>query len=208
MAKKVELIVARSDKSKLRYKYGIEGGPFNLYATSRDLATHRASVKTLVDHIECEKTYETFLIDYTTITQYFKEKLQSDLKYKVKEIKTGLHKVFELNVSTTKYKIAKKEILETISGSFVDSCSKLKGYDTELRSCNPEFDIVINLSKKTLSNENKRFFRMYICFKSIQLGFKAELRPFIRLGSTFLKGKAKGQVLIVVDQDNMNCFTL
>ncbi|WMV19820.1 hypothetical protein MTR67_013205 [Solanum verrucosum] len=81
-----------------------------------------------------------------------KDKLQSDPKYKVKEMKADLHRVFELNVSEAKCKRAKKEILESLEGSFVDSYNKLEGYATELRSCNTGSDIVIDLSKEALSN--------------------------------------------------------
>ncbi|XP_055826261.1 uncharacterized protein LOC129894590 [Solanum dulcamara] len=38
------------------------------------------------------------------------------------------------------------------------------------------------------------------------MGFKEGLRPFIGLDGTFLKGNAKGQLLIVVGQDSMNQF--
>lgn len=38
------------------------------------------------------------------------------------------------------------------------------------------------------------------------MGYKQGLRPFIGLDGTFLKRKAKGQILVVVGQDNMNQF--
>ncbi|XP_019264462.1 PREDICTED: uncharacterized protein LOC109242090 [Nicotiana attenuata] len=38
------------------------------------------------------------------------------------------------------------------------------------------------------------------------MGFKSGLRPFIGLDGTFLKGKAKGQLLVVVALDSMNHF--
>ncbi|KAH0730331.1 hypothetical protein KY289_001519 [Solanum tuberosum] len=135
-----------------------------------------------------------------------KDKLQSDPKYKVKEMKADLHRVFELNVSEAKCKRAKKEVLESLEGSFVDSYNKLEGYATELRSCNTGSDIVIDLSKEALSNGKRKFLRMYICFKAMKLGFKSGLRPLIGLDGTFLKGKTKGQVLCAVGQDSNNSF--
>ncbi|XP_070010837.1 uncharacterized protein [Nicotiana sylvestris] len=38
--------------------------------------------------------------------------------------------------------------------------------------------------------------------------FKSDLRPFVGLDGTFLKGKAKGQLLVVVGQDSANHFYL
>ncbi|KAK6786154.1 hypothetical protein RDI58_014679 [Solanum bulbocastanum] len=147
LAKKVELVVVKSDKKRLRSTCVVDGYPV-LLLISRDLTTPGVSVKTLVDHIECGTTYDNSLVDYSTIALYFKDKLQSDPKYKVKEIKADLHRVFELNVSEAKCKRAKKEILESLEGSFVDSYNKLVGYATELRSCNPGSDILIDLSKE------------------------------------------------------------
>jgi len=109
-------------------------------------------------------------------------------------MKVDLHRVFELNVSEAKCNRTKRGILDSLDGSFTDSYNKLEAYATELRSCNSGYDIVINLSKKALS----KLLRMYI--------FKANLRPSIWLDVTFFKEKAKEQVLVVVSQDNMNCF--
>ncbi|WMV29381.1 hypothetical protein MTR67_022766 [Solanum verrucosum] len=127
LVKKVELVVVKSDKKRL-------------------------SVKTLVDHIECGTAYDNSLVDYSTIALYFKDKLQTDPKYKVKEMKADLHRVFEINVSEANCKRVKKEVLESLEGSFVDSYNKLEGYATELRSCNTGSDIMIDLSVEALSN--------------------------------------------------------
>ena len=52
-------------------------------------------------------------------------------------MKADIHRVFELNASEAKCKRAKKEILKSLEGSFIDSYNKLEGYATELRSLNP-----------------------------------------------------------------------
>ncbi|XP_049391435.1 uncharacterized protein LOC125855773 [Solanum stenotomum] len=107
LAKKVELVVLKSDKKRSRYTCAADGCPF-LLLISGDLTTPGVSVKTLVDHIECGISYDNSLVDYSTIALYFKNKLQSDPKYKVKEMKADLHRVFELNVSEAKCNKAKK----------------------------------------------------------------------------------------------------
>ncbi|KAH0672505.1 hypothetical protein KY290_024739 [Solanum tuberosum] len=121
LAKKVELVVVKSDKKRLRYTCDADGYPF-LLLISGDLTTPGVSVKTLVDHIECETAYDNSLVDYSTIP-------------------------FE-----AKCKRVKKEVLESLEGSFVDSYNKLEGYATELRSCNTGSDIVLDLSEEALSN--------------------------------------------------------
>jgi len=79
LAKKVELVVVKSDKKRLRYTCVADGCPF-LLLISGDLTTPGVSVKTLVDHIECGTAYDNSLVDYSTIALYFKDKLQSDPK--------------------------------------------------------------------------------------------------------------------------------
>ncbi|KAH0713606.1 hypothetical protein KY285_009088 [Solanum tuberosum] len=111
--------------------------------------------------------------------------------------------LFDLNVSEEKYKGVKREILETLDGSFVDSYNKLEGYAIELRSFNLGSDIVIDLFKEALSTGKRKFLRMYICFKAMKLGFKSGLKPFIGLAGTFIEGKTKGKILVVVGQDRL-----
>ncbi|KAH0644754.1 hypothetical protein KY284_032638 [Solanum tuberosum] len=121
-------------------------------------------------------------------------------------MKVDLHIVIDINVSEAECKRAKRKIIETLDSSFVDSYNKLEGYAIELRSCNLGSDIVIDLSKEALSNGRRKFLRMYICFTTMKLGFKSRLRPFIGLDGTFFKGKAKGQILVAISQDNYNSF--
>ncbi|XP_075103539.1 uncharacterized protein LOC142178109 [Nicotiana tabacum] len=97
-------------------------------------------------------------------------------------------------------------ILETLDGSFVDEYNKLDTYAIELRESNPCSDVVINISKNALENGKRIFLRIYVCFKAMKMGFKLRLKPFIGVDGTFLKGKAKGQLLVAVGQDAQNHF--
>lgn len=57
---------------------------------------------------------------------------------------------FSLNVSYTKMKRVKRIILGKLDGSFIDDFNKLEAYVQELRDTNPDFDVVINISKDAL----------------------------------------------------------
>ncbi|XP_070030066.1 uncharacterized protein [Nicotiana sylvestris] len=103
---------------------------------------------------------------------------------------------FNINVSHSKCKRAKRMILEKMEDSFADAYNKLEGYANELRSSNLGTDVVINISNDALSEGKRRFLRMYICFHALKMGFKSGLRPFIGLDGTFLKRKCKGQLLL------------
>ncbi|XP_070011262.1 uncharacterized protein [Nicotiana sylvestris] len=127
----------------------------------------------------CDTSFDNSTVDYHTIAQYFKRKLQDDPKYKVREMMADLKRIFELNVSHGKCKRAKRMVLETLEGSFTDEYNKLEAYAIALRESNPGSDIVINLSKNTLAEGKRRFLRMYICFQAMKMGFSLGFRPYI-----------------------------
>ncbi|XP_009623757.1 uncharacterized protein [Nicotiana tomentosiformis] len=163
-------------------------------------------MKTLNTEHNCGVAYDNNTVDFSTIAQYFKLKLQDNPKCNVKEMMADLKRVFELNISHDKCKRVKRMVLESLDGSFSNEYNKLEAYVIELRDSNPGSNVVINLSKNTLEEGTRRFLRMYICFQALKIGFKLGLRPFIGLDSTFLKGKAKGQLLVAVGQDSQNHF--
>ncbi|XP_070014344.1 uncharacterized protein [Nicotiana sylvestris] len=163
-------------------------------------------VKTLDPKHDCNTAFDNSRVEYSTIAYYFKKKLQDNPKYKVKEMRADLKNSFQLNASKSKVKRAKRMILEKLEGSFTDDYNKLEAYANALRDSNPGSDVVINLSKESLLQGKRKFLRMYICFHALKIGYKEGLRPFIGLDGTFLKGKAKRQLLVAVGQDNMNHF--
>ncbi|XP_060210408.1 uncharacterized protein LOC132637315 [Lycium barbarum] len=122
-------------------------------------------------------------------------------------MRVDLKTAFNINASFGKAKRAKRMILEDLEGSFIDDYKKLVGCANALKESNrPGSDIILKVSKAALAEGKRRFLRMYICFDALKKGFRAGLRPFIGLDGTFLKGKAKGQILTVVAQDSMNHF--
>ncbi|XP_075111725.1 uncharacterized protein LOC142181933 [Nicotiana tabacum] len=195
LVNKKVLKLRKSDKRRVRYRC-IVGCPF-LCLISKD-GNAGVTVKTLESKHNCGTAYDNSIVDFNTIAYYFKGKLQDNPKYKVREMVLDLKRIFELNVSHGKCKRAKRLILETLDGSFADEYNKLDAYAIELRESNSGSDVVINISKNALENEIRRFLRMYVRFKAMKMGFKLGLRPFIVVDGTFLKGKAKGQLLVVV----------
>nr|XP_016494825.1 PREDICTED: uncharacterized protein LOC107814016 [Nicotiana tabacum] len=200
--KKLELV--KSDKIRVRYKC-VLGCPFK-YLISIKKGNEGCRVKTLNPRHDCNPAFDNGRVEYSTIAYYFKKKLQDNLKYKVKEMRADLKNSFLLNASKSKVKKAKRMILKKLEWSSADDYNKLEAYANALRDSNLGSDAVINLSKESFLQGKRKFFRIYICFHALKMGYKEGLRPFIGLDGTFLKGKAKGQLLVVVGQDNMNHF--
>ncbi|XP_060210961.1 uncharacterized protein LOC132637975 [Lycium barbarum] len=184
MVNKKELLLLKSDNNRLRYR--CEEGCQFICLISKDKGREGCRVKTLNTKHDCNEKFKNGTVDYLTIAHYFKRKLQDDPKYKCKR--------------------AKRMILEKLEGSFNDDYNKLAGYAKALRDSNPGSNVVINLSKEALLQGKRKFLRMYICFQALNMGYKDGLRPFIGLDGTFLKGKAKGQLLVALGQDNQTHF--
>ncbi|XP_019251327.1 PREDICTED: uncharacterized protein LOC109230264 [Nicotiana attenuata] len=194
----------KSDSRRLRYKCDV-GCPF-FCLISEDKNGGGVKIKTLKSKHKCNPAYDNPRIDKNTIAEYFKNKLQENPMIKVKEMQMTLKNTFNINVSHAKCKRAKRMILESLAGSFTDEYNKIEAYANELRLSNPGSDVIVTLSKDALAGGKRRFSRMYICFHALKMGFKSGLRSFIGLDGTFLKGKAKGQLLVVVALDSMNHF--
>ncbi|WMV47622.1 hypothetical protein MTR67_041007 [Solanum verrucosum] len=162
-------------------------------------------VKTLNPKHTCGDSFVNPLATYHTLVVYFKDEVQNNPKYPIKDMREILEKKFKLNVLKSKLKKAKTMALDKLEGGFKDDYNRLEAYGQELRQSNPGSDMVINISKDALEQGIRRFLRMYICFKALKDGWKS-LRPIIGLDGTFLKEKCKGQLLVRVGQDSMNHF--
>nr|XP_016442445.1 PREDICTED: uncharacterized protein LOC107767859 [Nicotiana tabacum] len=194
----------KSDSIRLRYRCEV-GCPF-VCLISEDKNGGGIKIKTLKSKHKYNPAYDNPRIDKNTIAEYFKNKLQENPMIKVKEMKITLKNTFNINVSHAKCKRAKRMILESLASSFTNEYNKIEAYANELRLSNPGSDVIVTLSKDALAEGKRRFSMMYICFHALKMGFKSGLRPFIGLDGTFLKGKAKGQLLVVVALDSVNHF--
>ncbi|KAH0697521.1 hypothetical protein KY290_015391 [Solanum tuberosum] len=118
LAKKVELVVVKSDKKRLRYTCVANGCPFLLLIFG-DLTTPGVSVKTLVDHIECGTAYDNSLVDYSTIALYFKDKLQrSDIVIDLSKeaLSNGKRKFLRMYICFKAMKLGFKSRLRPLIG--------------------------------------------------------------------------------------------
>nr|XP_016478417.1 PREDICTED: uncharacterized protein LOC107799782 [Nicotiana tabacum] len=198
------LKIEKTDPTRARYICDV-GCPFRCYI-SRDKKTNEISIKNMKAEHNCSPCYKNPRVDAKTLAQYFKNKLQNNPKYTIKDMRGELKNDFKLNVTRSNLKRAKVMILEKLDVSFKDEYNTLEAYGQELRLSNPGSDVAINISKDALEEGKKRFLRLYICFQALKLGFKSGLRPLIGLDGTFLKGKCKGQLLVAMKQSSMNQF--
>ncbi|XP_075079916.1 uncharacterized protein LOC107768843 [Nicotiana tabacum] len=195
VANRKGLKVKKSEKSRVRYKCDI-GCPFVCFI-SKDNRDQGFKIKTLNIKHECGPAFQNRRATPNALAHYFKNKVQNNPKYKVKDMRVDLEDRFRLNVSYSKMNRVKRMVLEKLEGGYIDDYNRLEAYAQELRDSNPGTDV----------EEGKRIFlRMYICFQALKSGWKARLRPLIGLDSTFLKGKCKGILLVAMAQDSAKHF--
>ncbi|WMV46763.1 hypothetical protein MTR67_040148 [Solanum verrucosum] len=206
LANGYNLTTKKSDRKRLRVVCRDKCNFVCLISGEKHVAGVR--VKTLKgDHNKaCKDPCGNYKVSATTMAFYFKEKLQANPKYKIKEMRVDMKTAFNINAHFEKCKRAKRMILEDMEGSFCDDYKKIVGYANALKKSNPGTDVVLKVSRNALEDGKRKFSRMYICFDALKSGFKNGLRSFIGPDGTFLKGKAKGQLLSVIGQDSMNHF--
>uniref|UniRef100_M1DCK3 Transposon MuDR mudrA n=1 Tax=Solanum tuberosum TaxID=4113 RepID=M1DCK3_SOLTU len=128
---------------------------------SRDGKTEGFKIKTFINNHACEEAFFNARADIVTLAQYFKNKLQNNPKYKVKDMKGELENDLKLNVCHSKLKRAKKMALEKLEGSFMDDYNKIEAYAQELKQSNPGSDALINISKDTLAEGKRKILGIY-----------------------------------------------
>ncbi|WMV30557.1 hypothetical protein MTR67_023942 [Solanum verrucosum] len=78
------------------------------------------SVKILKGEHKCDDPCGNYKVSATTVAFYFKEKLQANLKYKIKKMRVDPKNAFNINAHFEKCKRAKRTILKNMEDSFCD----------------------------------------------------------------------------------------
>ncbi|XP_023731200.2 uncharacterized protein LOC111878947 [Lactuca sativa] len=112
---------------------------------------------------------------------------------------------FEMNMSRMKVHRAKELDQKHVFGDFQKQHAILRDYGLELMERNPGTNVKIDCyTEPNLNSDTRTFRRIYICLGALKEGFKANLRDFIGLDGTFMKGPYPGQILTVVGVDSNN----
>ena len=110
LANKRALTIIKGDTKRTRYGCDI-GCPFRCLI-SKDGKTEGFKIKTFINKHTCEEAFFNVRADAVTLAQYFKNKLQNNPKYKVKDMRGELENDLKLNVCQSKLKRAKRMDLE------------------------------------------------------------------------------------------------
>ncbi|KAK6780528.1 hypothetical protein RDI58_022712 [Solanum bulbocastanum] len=128
------------------------GCPFVLLI-SQDGKGPGFTVKTLKTNHNCQDAFKNSRSCTTTLAKYFKSKVQNTPQYKFK--RQDLKDQFNLTVCSSKLKRAKRMTLQKVQEIFLGDYNQIEAYANEHRLSNLGNDIVINLSKDGLKQEDQ-----------------------------------------------------
>ncbi|KAH7836948.1 hypothetical protein Vadar_007766 [Vaccinium darrowii] len=101
---------------------------------------------------------------------------------------------------------AKKRVITMVEGPAAEQFLQLFGYIEEVRSSNPGTTIKLTYKPVPGFDNEVKFKRLYICWRSLKRGFLEGCRPVIGLVWCHLKGPHGGIMLTAIGLDANNCI--
>nr|KAJ0200453.1 hypothetical protein LSAT_V11C600323530 [Lactuca sativa] len=162
-------------------------------------------VNTLVSEHRCVQSRTIKACNYKYIAKHIVKQIESNPTIPVNALQEDLIQKFEMNMSRMKVHRAKALAQKHVFGDFQKQYAILRGYGLELMERNPGTNVKIDChTEPNLNSDTRMFRRIYICLGALKEGFKVNLRDFIGLDGTFMKGPYPGQILTAVGVDSHN----
>nr|KAJ0227408.1 hypothetical protein LSAT_V11C100040350 [Lactuca sativa] len=188
-------------KSRTRFKDKI----VNTKEVSRPKETDDWVVNILVNEHRCVQSRTIIVSNYKFIATNIMKQIESNPTIPVNALQEDLIQRLEMNMS--RMKVHREKVLAQmhVFGDFQKQYAILRDYGLDLMEKNLSTNVNIDCHTNPNINSNTRKFRrIYICLGALKEGFKANLRDFIGLDATFMKGPYPGQILTVAGVDSNN----
>ncbi|CAI9290457.1 unnamed protein product [Lactuca saligna] len=176
--------------------------PFRLWASW--MSSERSfQIKSLVDDHNCSRVFKLgSIVTYKWIGKHFKNQLLKNPKMSIRKMKAKVSTKFNLIVSVTQCRNARRYALDEIEGSLIEHYGKVWSYGEEIMRTNPGSTVKIDVD--VMPDSTTYFSKMYVCFKGVKDGWIAACRRVIGVDGCFLKGICRGQLLAAMGRDANN----
>ncbi|KAK6941719.1 MULE transposase domain [Dillenia turbinata] len=134
------------------------------------------------------------------IVSIIKDKLQENPHSKTKEIGKSIYKDFGVKLTYTQVWRGMEDARAQLQGSLKDAYNQLPHFCEKIVETNPGSVV------KLVTNDEKRFERLFISFRASISGFQNGCRPLIFLDSTSLKSKYQEVLLVATAVDGNDAF--
>ncbi|GKV40422.1 hypothetical protein SLEP1_g48069 [Rubroshorea leprosula] len=108
-----------------------------------------------------------------------------------------------IELTSVQCKKTKQQLKRTFEGASKAEYGMLFDYANELRSKDPEANIVLH-AHRPIADVNPTFMRMYVCFSALKKVFLVGCKRIIGDDGAFLKGAHKGELLTAIGRDANN----
>nr|KAJ0199665.1 hypothetical protein LSAT_V11C600324570 [Lactuca sativa] len=160
-------------------------------------------IKSLVDDHNCSRVFKLgSIVTYKCIGKHFKNQLLKNPKMSIRKMKAKVSTKFNLIISVTQCRNARRYALDEIEGSLIEHYGKVWSYGEEIMSTNPGSTVKIDVD--VMPDSTTYFSKMYVCFKGVKDGWIAACRRVIVVDGCFLKGICRGQLLAAMGRDANN----
>ncbi|CAI9287937.1 unnamed protein product [Lactuca saligna] len=120
----------------------------------------------------------------------------------IRKMKAKVSTKFNLIVSVTQCRNARRHALDEIEGCLIEHYGKVWSYGEEITRTNPGSTVKIDVN--VMPDSTTYFSKIYVCFKGVKDGWIAACRRVIGVDGCFLKGICRGQLLATIGMDANN----
>ena len=157
----VALKFVKNEINKIRVKCE-DQCPFILLV-SKDNSNPGLVVKTLVPDNNNYTIFTNLGVSATFLAHHYKTRILENHNYKVKDMKKDVDKELTVNVGYSKYKQARRMVLDAYYEAFTTKYSELEAYVNELLRSNPSSIMKVELSWDEISKGRRVSKRMFVC---------------------------------------------
>nr|GEU93036.1 zinc finger MYM-type protein 1-like [Tanacetum cinerariifolium] len=177
--------------------------PWVLYISKGDKG--KCLVRTFREEHKCLQSRKIKTCTSTFLSKHIQDMLVMNPEMPVKAIQEQMQKKIHVVVSKTKAFRAKAKAQSYLKGDATVQYSSLRDYVQELKRCNPNIIVKIDVyGEENHDTLIKMFRRIYFCLGALKKGFKASGRELLGFDGAFMRGQYSGKLLIVVGVDANN----
>lgn len=160
-------------------------------------------IKSVTPKHSCFRVKEIKIVHSEWLAKYFRDEILKNPKWRVRDFVKEVKLRYNIEVSHTKCRVAKKIVLSEMYESLKNHYALLWDYSEELRRSNPDGTFKIECEGGGEGGV-PIFKRFYVGFSALSKGWREGCRPIIGIDGCFLKGSVKGEILAAVGRDANN----
>ncbi|GJR98976.1 FAR1-related sequence 10 [Tanacetum coccineum] len=177
--------------------------PWLLYLSKGDKG--KWFIKTFKDEHHCLQSRKIKYCTSTFLSKHITDLIIMNPNMPIKAIQEQMQKKFHVAVSRDKAFRAKAKAAVSLRGDVKIQYALLRDYVMELKRCNPDTTVKIDVyGEEDPESPTRLFRRIYVCLGALKRGFREGGRELLGLDGAFMRGQYPGQMLTAVGVDANN----